>query len=213
MDPANVVQSEALRAHEELSHRVDASSGTVADVIELAAAQVEWDYRQDAQGRDLLLLHVRDPLGAQAATRLAPAELQNEEQLRRRLRDLLDAALRISGWRAALVHFFREAGRWVHESDAAAIIDKAVVTLDEQRSGSYEVPSLDITSGNRVARLAPVACWVVGADGRVDLTGIGGREVFLLDNGAWFWLSDRPWGRLQRLDKSLFLSLLDAVWQ
>jgi hypothetical protein len=210
----NVVLSEALQGQPIVAERVAAQRGVVAEEIDLATARAEWDLRPDEHGRDLLVLRVQDPLGAEAQSAFAPVELENEGHLRSRLHDLLGAALRINRWRQNLVALYQKVQAWVGEDRPAAFVRENAVTLDEERSGPYHVAALEIAAGGRSARLEPIAAWVVGADGRVDLVGPGGREVFVVDDRrGWFWVGDRQPNRLQTLTSQLFVQLLDGVLQ
>lgn len=214
MDSGKIILSEALEGRPDLAGRVESQSNVVAEEIRLDMATAQWDSRQDERGRDLLVLHVRDPFGAEAQSEFAPAEMGNERRLRDRLRELLGAAIRVNRWRTSVRALFEQVRAWVQQHDAAVLFREENITLVEQRSGPYEMPVLHINSGGRSATLEPVACWIVGADGRVDLTGVGGQEVLVLDEaGGWYWVTDNQLGRLQPLTDALFLQLLEAVWE
>jgi len=212
MDTGNIKLSEALEQRPDLAGQVKSQAAIVAEEIDLSTATARWSFDRDDRGRDLLVLHVRDPLGAEARSELAPAELANEQHLRNRLRELLGTALRVNRWRSHVKDLYSQVSMWVQQNDAAALLRLETITLNEQRSGPYEIAVMRIDSAGRSAVLEPIASWVVGADGRVDLTGVGGREVLVLDGSNWFWVSNQQLVRLQPLTEELFLQLLGAVW-
>lgn len=206
--------TEALQGRPDLASRVESQADVVAEEIDLKTATAQWDFRQDERGRGLLVLHVRDPSGAEAQSEFAPAEMANERRLRDRLSELLEAALHVNRWRTRVRDLFEQVRVWVQQHEVGVLFHEDKTTLTEQRSGPYEIPVLYINSGSRSATLEPIACWIVGADGRVDLTGVGGREVLVLDEvGGWYWVTDNQLGRLQPLTEELFLQLLEAVWK
>ena len=216
MDTKNVMQTRALQTHGDLAQKASLSTPVVADEIALATATAEWGYQEDERGRDMLVLHLRDTLGAEAQAQFSPAELENEQHLRARLQGLLLAAVQVRAWRKALRQLYDEVGQWCQQRSPPAIVQEDSIELNEERSGPYQVPMLRIMAEGRAADLEPIAGWVVGADGRVDLRGAGGREVLILEENEadkWSWVSDRATARLQELTNDLFLQLLDGVLQ
>jgi hypothetical protein len=214
MDLNSITLNNALEGHPHLADQVNSRAAVVAEEINLAAATAEWGFLKDDRGRDLLTLHIRDSLGAEARSELAPAELADERQLRDRLHALLDAALRVNRWRSEVKKLYGQISVWVPRYDPAALFHHETTTLNEQRSGPYAMDVMRIDSGGRSAVLEPIALWVVGADGRVDLSGVGGREIFVLDEGrGWFWVSNDQVERLRPMTEELFMQLLKAVIQ
>ena len=69
-----------------------------------------------------------------------------------------------------------------------------------------------IEVGGQTMEVEPVACWVVGADGEVDLQGIGGPFylLYIQKDGGWFYLPNSPPVVTHPLTEELFLELAEA---
>jgi hypothetical protein len=120
-------------------------------------------------------------------------------------------------------------------------VDGDVVTLREEHMAAYEAPSLYISKdGVSVAKVLPVGSKIVGAQGRVDLTGRMARHALLFHPGkgsvlsrqttagretthsssaptlstvygdGWYWI-EATVRRPKCVDESLFLDLLTDV--
>lgn len=92
----------------------------------------------------------------------------------------------------------------------------------------------------KVARITPVGIWIIGGEGRVDLIGSAGAEtiVYFSEGGpsmntsisvgdkvqetynkslygykteGWHWIDYRVMGRKPKLDREIFLNLLEVV--
>jgi hypothetical protein len=213
MDPNKIRLGDTLRNLPELRKEVEARRDLVAEVVDLATATAVWDRTADEQGRDVLVLQLRDDFGAESEGKFAPWELRNESQLRRRVGDLLWAAFRVKDWRTQLTQLHEKVRQWVQEDDDLAHFEELQCDRSEERSGPYEVPMLIIHTRGATARLEPVARWVVGAEGRVDLIGEDDRAILVVDkNNVWSWIRQsgvEPGPH--PLNKDLFLNLLRAV--
>ncbi len=119
----------------------------------------------------------------------------------------------IDEWRDELSALYDRLAGWLSRMDPPPIIERETATIHEERSGPYEAPKLVITSGTEGRlEVQPVARWVVGADGRVDLIGVEGpmHLILLRDRGGWYYLPDRVTMDLQPLDETLFHRLAEA---
>ncbi len=132
-------------------------------------------------------------------------------------------------WRKQLESLYAQIRAWLAEMELPPVIETHPMRLLEKKSGEYEVSQLLVRRGNGEFRVRPIAKWVVGADGRVDLEG--GDGPFLLvrmvgtvahvsheatsrldekDHGGWFWVQDRPpWKRIP-LTGDLFRGLAES---
>ncbi len=119
-------------------------------------------------------------------------------------------------WRAKLEELFGLIHGWLGELDPPPSIEATTTTIIEHRSGEYEAPMLLVRRGRGEFRIRPIARWVVGAAGRVDLEGGDGPFILvrMVEPGAlifdessvmseikdidgWFWVQDRPpWHRV-----------------
>jgi hypothetical protein len=119
-------------------------------------------------------------------------------------------------WRKKLDGLYDDIRTWVAEMSPSPTVEVHSIAINEKRSGEYQVPQLLVKRGDGEFWVRPIAKWVVGADGRVDLEG--GEGPFILvwmveksalinkpnsmigeaDIDDWFWVQDRaPWGREQ----------------
>src|SRR4051812_12265359 len=71
------------------------------------------------------------------------------------------------GWVEAVTHLVGDAERWSLKQDWS--VRRVMKTIKEDRLGSYEVPQLLIQSTAGRLLLDPVACYIAGAAGLVDL--------------------------------------------
>jgi len=140
-----------------------------------------------------------------------------------------------------LKDLYSDVERWTEGSDLR--ITQGETELHEEAPGRYQVPTLTIwdAQGNKVAELAPVGAWIIGAEGRVDIAGlldrnnlvylrVGGPDIATKARGGetppqehskplfkgvkepgWYWIEDKRLGRARPLSKQLFLDLLSEV--
>ena len=131
-------------------------------------------------------------------------------------------------WRETLESLFREIRAWLAEMEPAPIVEDSTTQIIEKKSGEYEAPMLVVKRGEGEFRVQPIARWVVGEEGRVDM--IGGDGPFILvrakakndeangesthlpskDVDDWCWVQDhRPWKGVQ-LTGELFRDLAES---
>jgi hypothetical protein len=124
-------------------------------------------------------------------------------------------------------------------ADQPVILAEKSVAITEMLPGQYQAPSLEVVSqtGAPVAVLQPIGSWIIGALGRVDLSGtndtavllylpagggqwrvtIGGEETRTapffrgVDHSGWYWIENVRLGRARSVDGELFLDLLVEV--
>lgn len=113
-------------------------------------------------------------------------------------------------------------------------------TINEQASGEYEAQKLTILDedGDKVAELVPIGAWIIGAKGRIDLTGRFDKAIIIdledggptittrvgkkgesrtrplykgVDPAGWYWIEDNRLARVHPLDQELFFDLLAEV--
>ncbi len=116
------------------------------------------------------------------------------------------------------------------------------IEITEEISGTYKAHKLTIHDEKKetIANIIPVAAWVIGANGRVDLTGKYDKVIIVnleksapsltttmrvndhqetshrqfykgIEKTGWYWIEDRRRGKAHLLDKKLFLDLLSEV--
>ncbi len=213
MDTKDIHQTAALRRETKLSKLARDASAIVQQQIDLKTAKAIWDFRKDDRGRPVLALRVEDRFGAEATAEFAPEELRLDQHFGRRLSDMKFAALVVGKWRQQLRGLFDTFRSWLDAFKPTPFIEEGDVTLREQPSGPYAVPVMTVSLGTKKATIEPVAAWVVGANGRVDLRGPSDEFTFLLQGEKWLWVDDRPPGRLTPLTKDIFLELIRFALQ
>lgn len=99
-------------------------------------------------------------------------------------------------------------GWWVHREDK-------IVSDDDQRIGTYQAPMLRIQTPTARFILEPIARYVVGADGRVDLAVFPSYHsaVIVRRDGGWQMLSDRAdrAGRARRWSEDAFVKTIKLL--
>ena len=96
-------------------------------------------------------------------------------------------------------------GWWVHREDKT-------VSDDDQRIGTYHAPMLRIQTPTARLILEPIARYVVGAEGRVDLAifpSYHSVAIVRRDDG-WQMLSDRT-GRAKRWSENAFVKTVESL--
>jgi hypothetical protein len=206
--------SPELEKEAELADLAKKNDGVLNDEIGLTATHARWDLKRDSRNRQLLVLNLRDSLRGEAHGDFVPVELTSEPHLRARLHDLKGAMLLVSAWRGRVDQLFQEMRPWIMEAIPDAAIQDRSTLLIERASGPYEMPAMTIFTQGKAIDIEPVACWVVGADGRVDVRGpMGDDAVLLAQAEKWYWLDQHAVDRLQPLTKDLFKSVLQSLRQ
>lgn len=130
---------------------------------------------------------------------------------------------------------------WTKDTDLGVL--QGTIELDEEVPGRYEAPTLTIqdSQGKQLAALEPVGAWIIGAEGRVDMSGPLNREslVYMAKGGpqftakatdadksveehttplfrgvneaGWYWIERWRPSRAHRVDEELFMDLLSEV--
>jgi hypothetical protein len=135
----------------------------------------------------------------------------------------------ITEWRGALDELYSNIDQWSQDrttwpegEDLPPTIEKSLIQLDEPKSGPYEVPQLQLLlkKNGRAMWVRPVARWVVGAEGRVELMVDLNRAeryssegpftlVYLKGKGGWHWVDEGVAGKLRPLTGELFRRLVE----
>ena len=209
----NVQQTPALQQNAELSALVGQRQDVLDAVIgqPVAGASATWDLTTDSRSRPVLVLRLHDPHKGQSEGRFAPDELRNVPHLSARLGDLKEALIRVGGWLGLLERLYADIRQW-SQALPAVYVEELPVTVREERSGPYEATMLRVSSNARTMTVEPVAAWVVGADGRVDLKGVGGpfTLVYSQPKGGWYHVENKPPLTFLPLDQALYLDLARA---
>jgi len=208
----DIDQTVNLKQNTALSALVAQTDPIVRAAIDVATAVGTWDLAADERGRPLLILRIRDQFNGQCSAIFAPDELRNQQHLASRLHLLKGSLLRVGHWRGQLKLLFDDIRQWCQALPGGAYVQEESIVMREEQSGEYEASRLRITSNGQTMLVEPVALWIVGADGRVDLRGTGGPFTLLYSqqDQGWFYLPNSLPLATYPLTKELFLQLAEA---
>ena len=209
----------SLRANAELFAAVSNRKALLEEIINGSATVAEWSAGKNWKGQLAALLRLQDRSGARVGADLLPVEFKNEHHLGERLRALKDAIGKIHDWRTAVEKLFTAIRAWcdklpprkVRGTTYQVLVFENTILVAEGPSGEYDIAQLEIKRISAV-RVTPVAAWVVGWDGRVDLTGPGDRCILLYRQNEKMWYhvpNDLPY-REMPLTEVLFLDLVET---
>lgn len=193
-----------------VSSAIELLGPTLQAEFDLAGATASFDCGQDRLRRPVVTLQVRDGLQGEAQAQFAPDELENIPHVQRRLHDLKEAVLRVAEFKQQVNALYEQLAAWSRNLDPPPYLQRTPITISERASGSYEIDQLEIALGNFVMKAAPVAAWVTGPDGRVDLVGPEDREVLVIVDGKWFWNAHQPMAPLMPLTEEVFRRLWEG---
>ena len=117
-------------------------------------------------------------------------------------------------WVEAVERLIVDAETWCRELDWGTKRSPKTMVEDRERLGTYTVPRLLILGTKGRLLLDPIARYVVGADGLVDLQGLCYRDpVFLVwDAEGWnFYLENDSEGPKAPWSKAAFLQAADIL--
>lgn len=90
---------------------------------------------------------------------------------------------RVEDWEARLNGFYAKIGEWLPDGwEARRGVPVVMHAKMMQRFGveAKQLPTLELHSRtDRVIKLVPDALWIIGANGRIDLKGDGGRYIII----------------------------------
>jgi hypothetical protein len=114
----------------------------------------------------------------------------------------------IDEWLVEIENLFAKIAGWLTESidEGLVRLEKSRITIIEQNIAKYFTNTLVIFAGNRILTCVPVARFVIGARGRVDIGSNKGKVSLLLMDDDWF--IRRPGGEIEKLTKDTFEKLM-----
>jgi hypothetical protein len=95
---------------------------------------------------------------------------------------LIDWESRKRDWLLRLGGFYSTIeGYLAHYKNSGKLkVDRSKVPLTEEHIGTYQADAMDISIGSDKVTLAPIGTLLIGARGRVDMTGPAGTVKFVL---------------------------------
>jgi hypothetical protein len=200
--------SENLQEDEQLSQLVKSTEDLLQQEVG-PSLSVSWDLAADSKGRPLLVLRLQDSFQGECSASIAPEELSRLDPLQRRFYDLKGALVRVGEWRSQLQQFFQTVRSWCRTSAPDLEFVERSKTVQEERSGEYQVPLLEVFARTGRMELRPIATWVVGADGRLDLVGPEQEHTLLFSKReGWLWVDARDVVTLRPLNQDLMVRLI-----
>jgi len=135
-------------------------------------------------------------------------------------------ARRLDDWKERVFQLFDDVERWLTPIRGVSIRRRSLKPPAEELTKRYglrqpELQTVDIDFGERRAVLRPVGLWIIGANGRIDLT-VDGRLLVIFDTAEplapsqWQVAEPAAGADSQPLTKESFLralNLTDAALQ
>lgn len=81
-------------------------------------------------------------------------------------------------WLSAIEDLYRDIEKWLTPYGASLSFQRGDLTLSEELLGTYKTTRMDIHLAGRTVSLIPVALFVIGAYGRIDM--IGQKQIMKL---------------------------------
>jgi hypothetical protein len=130
-----------------------------------------------------------------------------------------DAAEVVAEWRSAVADLIAKIEGWLADakSENLVVMTRELAWLHEAQLGQYQVTLLTVQlPGQQVLTVRPVARFVLGAEGRVDVT-VGPRSAMLVRDKGGRWLlarqtppALRPIALTERVFNSVVVELLEG---
>jgi len=204
-----IQQSASLQENGQWSALAARKDRLLENELDLPTAEGTWELTQDYYKNPFLRLHVRDPLHGRSTCDFSPGELANDTIVTTRLHQLKDALVRVGKWRQELERFYAQVRQWLTKFPHPIEYTEDSITLNEVASGLYDVPRLIVETDGYKMRVEPTAIWVMGADGEVQLKGIGSMILRYFENGGWYYLPIQIPYTLHELTEELFLDVAE----
>ena len=118
-------------------------------------------------------------------------------------------------WLAAITFLYGQIANWLTEpirlGSVRLVTQSREVT--EDHLGTYAVDDLLLIVGDERVTFAPKGRNVIGAEGRVDVSGDSGKAMFVVHHGPrWSVVTSRaPQLKLEPLDEASFAETIQAV--
>ncbi len=131
--------------------------------------------------------------------------------------------------------------RWLADLGYEVTVEEQVIEKNEELSGAYTTKRFDFTLGEGFkVSLIPYAIWIIGAKGRIDISGPSGTEKLLyfftggpgmsmkihdgnsvekssyryfedVDEDAWYWYDDSSYRKVAKFSKEIVIPLLERL--
>lgn len=206
-----ITQDATVQADPTLSAAVAEKDRLLETAINGAAAQATWELNCEGRWPNLTL-RLRDRTGSRSSATFPAVLLKNEDELTSRLGSLKAALLKVAEWRKAVAAFFGTIHPWCESLPGNPVVTEEPIRVVEGPSGEYEATQFVVAVNNQEFRIRPVAAWVVGFDGMVEVAGPADRAMLYYTRATDSWChipNYLPYRELP-LTESLFRELVEA---
>lgn len=209
-----ITLSPKLQADLELSSAVAGKRQVVESIIDIPTADAEWTRATNVRGNTGAMLHLRDRSGAESSAGFLPEDFGDETRFESRLRGLKDALLKVGTWRRAVDRLLTALRPWCESLPGSPAVRREPVRVVEAQSGDYESALLTLTRAGRTVRVCPIAAWVLGFDGQVNIVGANyrGALYYKRTGNEWVHVPDGLPYRELPLTESLFHDVVEACF-
>lgn len=178
-----------------------------------STAEATWELN-GVEGKPNLILQLRDPAGYNSSGTFAVHEFKSEAALVSRLGELGMALKHVAEWRKTVDTLFTRIRPWCFALPGEPAVCKNVNVVAEQASGEYLVQELYVVRGEDLMVITPVAAWVIGWDGRVDMNGSGDNCILEYSRAkdAWYHVPNYLPYRELPLAEEIFRELAAACF-
>jgi hypothetical protein len=206
-------QDSSLRADPALSAAVAENDGVLAAAVNGSVAEATWGL--DTSGRSpRVLLRLRTGEGRPfGGAEFDPVDVRYYPARFADGLGELGAALRtVTDWLPVVGRLFDRLVPWCEALPGDPVVTRGVCYVEEAQSGGYEAPELRVGHGGREMFIRPVAVWVIGWDGRVDMIGPDDRAVlhYTRATDSWHHVPNYLPYRELPLTAALFRELTEA---
>ncbi|MFN4218245.1 MAG: hypothetical protein ACK4HB_03055 [Candidatus Bipolaricaulia bacterium] len=117
-------------------------------------------------------------------------------------------------WLEALNKLYKQLEEWLKPAQAEGLkIRRYEKEITEYELGTYQVPALEISFGLRTVHLEPVARFIVGGAGRVDMDSPRGIFKLIRDPATRRWLLVRKTlADAEPLNENSFATLIQEIF-
>jgi len=213
MTTAQIQISDAFQSEPTLLELVRNSESILQSEIDIASANFEWSMHKDYRNRTVLDLSIKDSFDGEAHASFAPVEMEedNFEHFMSHLKSLKGALIQVGEWKRKVNSLFEVLQDWIRTyARKKWIINEEAIEVNERASGQYHISALKLQNGTQEIWVKPIAIWIVGAHGRVDVIGDISRFSLVLKSDEWHVVNDDILKILHQLDERVFHKILSA---
>ena len=114
-------------------------------------------------------------------------------------------------WIRNLKEFMDGIKSWLEQPQKDGLIDvvEKEIEIKEEHIGEYKAPSLELIIGAESIKIMPVGRFIIGANGRVDISSYMNRfNVLYHSEKRWIYRNEGQQGSFQRFTEESFTKML-----